>query len=137
MKNAAISLIIIGVILSLVGLFISVPGEQLTTYSFMHDSSYSVIEEYVGGDAYNFIIGACLVGGKIAGTLAMKAVFIAVGILIFCIGIVSYSFGSMQGAQETQIKTTAYVPNYMSNPSANAASNKDDEQAETNGISTN
>lgn len=41
--------------------------------------------EYVGGDAYNFIIEAALRGGQISGAKVTKCVYVAVGTLISCI----------------------------------------------------
>ena len=88
--------IIIGLILISVGLFLKVPGGALTTYGgldgvstdgYYFGNRYSSIDEYVGGDAYNYIIGASLVGGKIAGTLATKAILIVGGALSFGLGI--------------------------------------------------
>ena len=59
--------IIIGILLVLIGLIIRVPGGALTTYKsldgesaggyYAFDNRYSSIDEYVGGDAYNYIIG--------------------------------------------------------------------------------
>lgn len=71
-------------------MFLKVPGKKLTTYIASGDK-YSVIQEYVGGDAYNFIIGASLVGGEIAGVKAQKAIFISVGALITCFGLYAFS----------------------------------------------
>lgn len=88
--------IMIGLILVLIGLIIQIPGGALTTYKFMNeesadgyafDNKYSSIDEYVGGDAYNFIIGASLVGGKIAGTIAAKAVAMVGGAICICFGV--------------------------------------------------
>lgn len=90
-KIIAISVLVIGIILFAVGIFLPTPGEKLSTYPFYRNSQYSTIEEYVGGDAYNYIIGASLVGGKIAGVLAMKGIFIGVGILIVCIGAIYFA----------------------------------------------
>ena len=90
-KIIAIAVLVIGIILFAVGLFLPTPGEKLSTYPFYGSSEYSTIEEYVGGDAYNYIIGASLVGGKIAGMLAMKGIFIGVGILIVCIGAIYFA----------------------------------------------
>lgn len=86
---ASIVVIAIGIVLIAVGLSITVPGDHLTTYeSLAEKEGYSYIEEYVGGDAYNYIMGASLVAGHIAGTLAMKAVFIAGGAITSCIGLI-------------------------------------------------
>lgn len=86
-RTTAYIVIAIGIILVFIGLFLQVPSKELTTYSFMKDSGYSVIEEYVGGDAYNYIIGAALVAGEIAGVMIQKAIFISIGLLISCIGL--------------------------------------------------
>ena len=95
-NKAYICSIIIGIILVLVGLLIQIPGGALTTYEsldgskteyYVFDDKYSSIDEYVGGDAYNYIIGASLVAGKISGTMTTKAIFIACGILCICLGI--------------------------------------------------
>lgn len=86
-RNAtAYFVIAIGIVLVCIGLLLQVPSKELTTYSILKDSGYSVIEEYVGGDAYNYIIGAALVAGEIAGAMIQKAVFISIGLLIVCIG---------------------------------------------------
>ena len=92
---ALISIMIIGAIFIIAGICMRVPGSYLTTYHIFDGEKadggkgrYSVIEEYVGGDAYNYIIGASLIGGEIAGTMAMKAVFIVGGTLIVCIALI-------------------------------------------------
>lgn len=89
-KIISISIIIIGAVLFVTGLFTQIPSKELTTYSLLEDD-YSVIEEYVGGDAYNYMIGASLVGGEIAGAKTQKTVFIAVGLLIICLGLYALS----------------------------------------------
>lgn len=85
-KKVSIFVIVVGIVLFAVGLFIRIPGKTLTTYSF-NDGEYSSIQEYVGGDAYNYIIGACLIGGEIAGAKTQKAIFISTGLLIVCLGL--------------------------------------------------
>ena len=90
-KKISVLVMVIGLVLFIVGLFIKISSKELTTYSSLSDK-YSVIEEYVGGDTYNYIIGASLVGGEIAGAKAQKAVFISMGSLIFVIGLLAYSF---------------------------------------------
>ena len=89
--------IIIGILLVLIGLIIRVPGGALTTYKsldgesaggyYAFDNRYSSIDEYVGGDAYNYIIGASLVAGKTAGVIAAKAISIVGGAICFCFGL--------------------------------------------------
>lgn len=98
-KKISVLVMIIGLVLFIVGLFTKIPNKELTTYSGLSDK-YSVIEEYVGGDAYNYIIGASLVGGEIAGAKTQKAVFISVGSLIFVLGLLAYS-SSKEKIEET------------------------------------
>lgn len=88
-----ISMIImaVGAVMLLVGLFYMVPSDQLTTYeSLSKYDSYSYVESYINGDAYNYIIAGSLVGGRIAGTLALKGGLISVGGLIICMGFINF-----------------------------------------------
>ena len=101
--KTSVGIIVVGLIMTIVGLLLSVPGTHLTTVEELDGeirtadgTRYAAIEEYVGGDAYNLIIGAELVGNRISGTLAMKAVFIAVGIMISCIGAVEFAKGKYE-----------------------------------------
>jgi uncharacterized membrane protein len=95
-KNAWIVPVIIGAILVIVGIFIQIPGGALTTRArldgestenYTFDDTYSAIDEYVGGDAYNYIIGASLVAGKIAGTMTTKAICIVGGFMCIAFGV--------------------------------------------------
>lgn len=105
MKNKiSISVIVIGAILFIVGLFTPIPSKELTTYELL-DDKYSVIEEYVGGDAYNYIIGASLVGGEIAGAKTQKTVFISTGLLIICLGLCMLAF-SKENTDEITLPET-------------------------------
>lgn len=81
-----------GIILIAVGLFFPIPSEKLTI-SNTNATKYgdTLVEEYVGGDAYNYTITASIVAGKISGVIALKAVFATMGCLILCIGLISYS----------------------------------------------
>ena len=88
-KGIFISIVAIGAVLFLMGVFIKIPSKELRTFTGSEDK-YSVIDEYVGGDAYNYIIGASLVGGEIAGAKTQKAIFISVGLLIICLGLCSF-----------------------------------------------
>lgn len=98
-KKISVLVMIIGLVLFIVGLFTKIPNKELTTYLGLSDKC-SVIEEYVGGDAYNYIIRASLVGGEIAGAKTQKAVFISVGSLIFVLGLLAYS-SSKEKIEET------------------------------------
>ena len=66
----------IGIIMLIAGLGISTPSDYISSYS---------MTEYVGGDAYNFIIEASLRGGKIAAAQISKCIYISVGLLIACV----------------------------------------------------
>ena len=82
-----------GVTLLIVGLTLQVPGTYLTTYASLDGAAIdgdtaSSIREYVGGDAYNYIIGASLVGAKISGLIMAKAVYTAAGVLVICLGLI-------------------------------------------------
>ena len=77
----------------IVGLTLQVPGTYLTTYASLDGAAIdgdtaSSIREYVGGDAYNYIIGASLVGAKISGLIMAKAVYTAAGVLVICLGLI-------------------------------------------------
>ena len=92
--------IVLGLLLIVIGLIKEVPGGALTTYKELDGvvgtdgyfiyNKFSAIDEYVGGDAYNLIIGASLVGGRIAGSMTQKSVFMAGGLICICIGIMMY-----------------------------------------------
>ena len=94
-KKISVVIALIGLLLFIVGLSIKIPNDELTTLSILSDE-YSVIEEYVGGDAYNYIIGASIVSGHIAGAEAQKAIFISIGALIFCGGLALFCFTDMK-----------------------------------------
>ncbi len=103
-KKISVSVIVLGAILFIVGLFTQIPSKELTTYEAL-DDKYSVIEEYVGGDAYNYMIGASLVGGEIAGAKTQKAVFISVGLLIICLGLCLFVFAKEDTDEVVLIET--------------------------------
>lgn len=106
-RTIAYIVIALGIVLVCIGLLLQVPSKELTTYSILEDSGYSVIEEYVGGDAYNYIIGAALVAGEIAGVMIQKAVFISIGLLIVCIGLLRCTRrdNETNNVPNTQVKT--------------------------------
>ena len=68
--------LVVGIIMFVVGLGISIPSDYISSYSMV---------EYVGGDAYNFIIEACLRGGEIAAAQICKCIYIVGGLIISCI----------------------------------------------------
>ncbi len=84
----ALPVFMIGLTLINAGNAIQVPSDYLTTYSFQ---SGTKIREYVGGDAYNFIIGASLVGGEISGKLAAKAIYDVGGKLLMGLSVLVFA----------------------------------------------
>lgn len=94
MKNKTLSvgfaiMMIVGIALFIYGCTIKVPSEKLSYYS---NKDTSKIEEYVGGDAYNYIIGAEIVGSKIVAAETTRAIFICTGLFMAALGgaIVAY-----------------------------------------------
>lgn len=97
-NKAYICPIIFGIVLILIGLLIPTPGGVLTTYEsldgvktededYVFDNKYSSIDKYIIGDAYNYIIGASLVAGRISGTMTTKTIIVVGGVLCLCFGI--------------------------------------------------
>lgn len=83
-----------GALCLLIGLLFPMPGEDLTTYD-LNGAECFHIEEYVGGDAYNYIIGACILGGHISGAMTVKAVFAVGGLAFICMGVATLAiFGT-------------------------------------------
>ena len=73
-----IILIIVGGVLLISGLLYSVTSRVF---------SFSSIEEYVGGDAYNAIIESSIRGGEIAGAMICKTLYICTGVITMALGL--------------------------------------------------
>ena len=97
-KGMPVVVLLVGLAMICFGIFfLKVPGQYLTDSSYLKPDKYpaiagdgsefSYIEQYVGGDAYNYIIGATLVGSRITGLIIAKCVLVAVGILVSCLGV--------------------------------------------------
>lgn len=126
-KRTQIIITAVGVLLLCIGLFMPVPSKELTTYSFMADEGYSVIEEYVGGDAYNYIIGASLVGGEIAGTKAQKAIYTVAGLFFICTGIVLDDLYRKDALKNLASEAPNTTPNTSSKEADEISSNEEGE----------
>lgn len=101
-KGIPIFLIILSMVLIVLAFLIPVPSSILTDSDFMSDySGYSVIDTYVGGDAYNYIIGANLVGAKITGIMVMRTTLFCTGIIVFSLGLLGCFYAS---CKEKQLK---------------------------------
>lgn len=69
MKTIATTLIIFGILFTLTGIFYNIP-ERVIPYDY---------KEYVGGDAYNLIIEASILGGEISGAQISKTIYTVFG----------------------------------------------------------
>lgn len=70
-KNIAIIGIVVGIIFIILGIMTKIPGDYIYN-----------LTEYVGGDAYNYIIESSIRAGKISGAMTQRAVYIAVGVMM-------------------------------------------------------
>ncbi|WP_288479400.1 hypothetical protein [uncultured Clostridium sp.] len=71
---------IIGIIFVIVGGMYEMPKEHI-----------SLPYQYVGGDAYNYIIESSLRGGKIAGAIISKAIYVIGGSIMILISSLNLS----------------------------------------------
>lgn len=69
------------------GIVTQVPSKEISYYSF-DDNGY---EEYVGGDAYNYIIEATLRGGQISGAKTARAIYFSASGLFFVISLFGFT----------------------------------------------
>ena len=106
-KEISVFMLLVGIAAIVYGFSIKVPGSSLTTYSSMDGyRNYSAIEEYVGGDAYNYIIGATLVGSRISAAMTSQTIFIAVGVLICCIGLIGLAYSEKRTPEAGRLDPT-------------------------------
>ncbi|MGN0657568.1 MAG: hypothetical protein ACI4KR_12345 [Ruminiclostridium sp.] len=77
--------VIISVILIIFGAAFPIPKKHIYVSNYSYDTGWvdEKGEGYVGGDAYNYQIEASLKGGWVSGVLAMKAISVSSGILLF------------------------------------------------------
>jgi hypothetical protein len=81
-KSAAIVGMILAVIMIAAGFILKIPDAEISFFGSRENGGY---EEYVGGDAYNFIIEAALRSGEIAGRTTAKTILICNGLILFMI----------------------------------------------------
>lgn len=77
-------------LLAAAGLFLGaclvrIPGKEISSYSAYGDG----YAEYVGGDAYNYMIEASLRGGEIAGGKAAQAIYFSASAILFIVSGIS------------------------------------------------
>ena len=68
--------LVIGLLMFVDGMDLGVPSDYLYPFD---------VTEYVGGDAYNYIIEASLRGGRIAAAEISKCINVSIGLLIACV----------------------------------------------------
>ncbi len=85
MKGSQVFGIIIAIAMIIFSIAFPIPEKHLRTSSYAYNNSWKDEsgEEYVGGDAYNYQMEASLKAGYMSGVLALKAIFLVGGILLF------------------------------------------------------
>lgn len=78
-------LVVIGAVFFILGLILKLPPKELNYYSSL-DDTYKV-EEYVGGDAYNYIIAASQWAGEYSAKSTEKTLYICFGVFMFALGL--------------------------------------------------
>lgn len=99
LSTGFIVMILVGLILFIYSFIIPVPSEELS-----YDSYYGVsqIEKYLNGDAYNYVVGANIVGSKIVAATIKKAIFICFGLFMTTFGIGMLVYGKRSVEQSSQ-----------------------------------
>lgn len=84
-------ILLIGIVFMIVGFSVEIPDRYINSWR---------MEEYVGGDAYNFIIEANLRGNEISAAENRKTVFISTGALMICVGLSVFAFSKREKTKE-------------------------------------
>lgn len=90
-KAAGIIGIIVALVLIVLGITTTVPDKYIKSYG---DGK---MYEYVGGDAYNYIVEASLRGGEIAGGIISKAIYFSVAAVLIVLSIAFLSANEDSG----------------------------------------
>ena len=77
--------VVAGIVFFILGLTLKLPPKELNHYS-SSDDTYKV-EEYVGGDAYNYIIAASQWAGEYSARSTEKTLYICFGVFMFALGL--------------------------------------------------
>jgi len=83
LKTIAVIGLLLGIGFVIIGFTVEIPSRQINTYS---------VEQYVGGDAYNYQIEASILGGEIAGANTSRATYFSVGALISLISSLTLAY---------------------------------------------
>lgn len=77
---------------------LKLPQKDLDYYSYS-DNSYDV-EEYVGGDAYNYIIAASQWAGEYSARSTEKTLYICFGVTLTAFGVIMNEIHRRKDTQE-------------------------------------
>ena len=85
--------IALGVILLIMGMATTVPDRMLPSFVSRseHERTGEGTPQYVGGDAYNFLIESSIRGGEIAGATTARAIYITGGALAITLGAITFA----------------------------------------------
>lgn len=97
--NAWAVLVVVGIVLFIVGMSLKLPSKKLDYYSYS-DNTYEV-EEYVGGDAYNYIIAASQWAGEYSARSTEKTLYICFGVALTAFGGIMHEIQRRKDTQET------------------------------------
>ena len=90
MKMFSVIGIVIGLLFAIIGLTTTVPDDIIQTGTFARGNrEQGGYQEYVGGDAYNFIIEASIRGGEIAGGRTARATYLTGGVIMITGSLIS------------------------------------------------
>lgn len=96
-KTAGAIGIILAIVFLILGFTSTTPDKYIKSYG------EGKMYEYVGGDAYNYIIEAALRGGEIAGAKTARAVYFAVAGILFVLSVAFLQSGEGDSAQSREI----------------------------------
>lgn len=103
--------IVLAVILFVLSIATPVPPKEISSYKSVENGGY---EEYINGDAYNYIIEASLRGGFISGAQTSKAVYLTGSFLLLIISasvlLSSQTLQVIAGAKEKTQKDIPQIP---------------------------
>lgn len=84
--------IILGIILLISGFATTVPDRMLPSFVSRseREETGEGTPQYVGGDAYNFLMEASIRSGEIAGARTARAIYISSGVLLITISAMTF-----------------------------------------------
>lgn len=108
-KSVAFISLIFSLIFLITAIVLQVPSHTMSFYGI------NAPEEYVGGDAYNFIIEAAIRGGEISGIMSSKTICFAVSALFILLFFIFYPFDFKKSIDKSNNNTQLYTNIQQSN----------------------